>query len=190
MAFRRMRRRGGPRRAKTKVLWDRAATLIGVDPLVNPVLAQVIGDPRLLPGSLSGFDMLRTVRRIVLNINSTLELDVNSVAQGSLLCGVYVGDRNAPVLDPLFNSSDDLEGDWMDLWMLPMRTPATGVQSQAIPSELSPNALIRDIRVNRKLDNDDVIIFCANVATTSGAMILSGGTVLLTQSLLWTATPT
>jgi len=189
MPFRRLRRRGGPRR-RTKVLWDRATTLIGVDPLLTPIAAQVIGDPRLLPGSAAGFDMFRTVRRVILTINSTLELDVNTTAQGSLLCGVYVGDRNSVTLDPLFNSSDDLEGDWMDLWQFPMRTPATGVQSQAIPSELSPMALQRDIRVNRKLDNDDVVIFVANLATTSGAMILSGGTILLQQSLLWTATPT
>jgi len=189
MAFRRMRRRGGPRRVKSKVLWDRAATLVPISPLLNPVVAQVIGDPRILPGSAAGFDMWRTVRRILLNMNFTVELDVNTVVQGSMVCGVYVGDRNAPVLDPLMNASGDLEGDWLDLWLVHFRTPATGVQSQLYPVD-GAEFTHRDIRVNRKLDIDDVVIFAANLATVSGAAIISDGLMLLQQSLLWTAVPT
>jgi len=189
MAFRRMRR--APRgRRRTKTLWDRAVTLVEFEGGLDPMLAQTIGDPRILPGSLAGFDLLRTVRRIIVNMNFTMELDLNVVAQGDMVCGIYVGDRNAPVISPLFLTSGELEADWLDLWLVPWRTPATGNQSQAYPVDGSYPSTHRDIRVNRKLDTDDVIIFVASPSTVSGAIAVAGGFCTLQQSLLWTATPT
>jgi len=129
MAFRRMRR--APRgRRRTKTLWDRAVTLVEFEGGLDPMLAQTIGDPRILPGSLAGFDLLRTVRRIIVNMNFTMELDLNVVAQGDMVCGIYVGDRNAPVISPLFLTSGELEADWLDLnqemWDTQFVIPTTG----------------------------------------------------------------
>jgi len=189
MAFRRFRRRGGPRRAKKKVLWDRAFTPISFLALGTPT-SQVIGDPTILPGSAIGFDQNRTLERIRLNCYAAFSSDLPAGLQvtGAFVCGVYAAQADSTVRDPVFAATDDFETDWLDFWFMPFRTDSTlGPTDNVV---FSVGAAERDIRVRRKLTNDEVIVFVVNTFPATGAIAMDAGIIMLQQSLLWTATPT
>jgi len=183
MASRRMRPRG---RRRTKVLWDRAWSIVPLLAFGTPT-SQVIGDPTILPGSAVGFDQNRTIRRIRLNCHVGFSNDLPPQAiTGVYIFGVYVADSDSPVRSPGMTTSQDVETDWLDLWQTELVLDAVGVGSQTLQTK----NMERDIRVNRKLTNDENIVFTALPATEQGAIALNTGFILLQQSLLWTATPT
>jgi len=185
MAFRRMRRAPG-RRRRAKVLWDRAFTVIPLLSFATPT-SQVIGDPTILPGSAIGFDQNRTLRRVRLSCTVGFTNDLPQQAiHGSFICGVYCAQSDSIVRNPGIANSDDAETDWIDLWQQDLMEDVAAVGSQSLYSRV----VERDIRVNRKLTNDEVVVFTIIPATTFGAIALAQGNVLLHQSLLWTADPT
>jgi len=184
MASRRMRR--APRGRRAKVLWDRAWSSIPILAFGTPT-SQVIGDPTILPGSAVGFDQNRTVRRIRLNCAVGFSNDLPQQAiTGVYIFGVYVADSDSTVRSPGMTTSQDVETDWLDLWQVELQLDVAGVGSQTLFTRNTE----RDIRVNRKLTNDEVIVFTALPATSQGAIALNSGFILLQQSLLWTASPT
>lgn len=190
MPFRRMARRPRGRR-RTKVLWDRALIDVPMLAFGTPT-SQVIGDPTILPGSDPGFDLNRTVRRIILNVDMTFSNDLPSTpVSGDWVCGVYVANSDSTVRNPTFLATDDLEADWLDLWLMPFRYDTTMLNTPhsqiAVWDHVHGH---RDIRVNRKLENDEVIVFVCFPNTLSGAIALDTGLVKLQMSLLWTAMPT
>jgi len=189
MAFRRMPRR--PRgRKRTKVLWDRAFTIVPLLAFGTPT-SQSIGDPTILPGSALGFDMNRTVRRIRLNVSIAFLNDIPATpVTGDWICGVYVANSDSTVRNPAFSATDDLEADWLDLWMMPFRSSLDLQTSNTVVYTYDAAHNHRDIRVNRKLENDEIIVFTCIPNATTGAISLDSGEINLQQSLLWTASPT
>jgi len=189
MAFRRMRRAPRGRRQRTKVLWDRAFTFVPFLAFGTPT-SQVIGDPTILPGSAIAFDQNRTLQRIRLNVYAAFTSDIPAGLQvtGCFACGVYAAQADSTVRNPTYTATDDLETDWMDRWLMPYRTDSTlGPTDNVVFSVAHAE---RDIRVRRKLSNDEVIVFTILPAPTTGVIALDQGTILLDQSLLWTASPT
>jgi len=188
MVSRRRTSRG--RRPRVKVTWDRAFTFVPWLAFGTPT-SQVIGDPTILPGSAVGFDQNRTLQRIRLNVYPAFssDLPVGLQVTGAFICGVYCAQADSTVRDPTYaTSTDDLETDWLDRWMMPFRTDSTlGTTDNVV---FSPLHAERDIRVRRKLTNDEVIVFVIMPAPTTGAIALDAGAILLDQSLLWTSTPT
>jgi len=181
------RRGRGPR---SRVLWDR---LLGLDAIQQPgvTTALTLGDPRLLPGSLAGFDMNRTLRRCKLEVNWAVDLDVNVIAWGEMVFGVCIIGRNEPVPSPLMLTSNDQEVDWLDLWNVPAYTySSTTTTSTWLPAPNASSALFRDIRTQRKLDIDQVVVLVMDFNVLTGALIVAQGLLSTQMSLLWTASPT
>jgi len=177
------------RRPRQKVLWDRAFTPIAMLAFGTPT-SQVIGDPTILPGSAIGFDQNRTLRRIRLNCYAAFSNDLPAGLQtvGAFVCGVYAAQADSTVRDPVFGATDDVETDWLDFWYMPFRTDSTlGPTDNVVFSTVHAE---RDIRVRRKLTNDEVIVFTMNTFPATGAIALDAGIIMLHQSLLWTASPT
>jgi len=189
MAFRRMRRAPRGRRQRTKVLWDRAFTVAPMLAFGTPT-SQIIGDPTILPGSAPSFDQNRTLQRIRLNVYAAFSSDLPAGLQltGAFICGVYAAQSDSTVRDPTYSTVDDLETDWLDRWMMPFRTDSTLGPTDNVVFAVTHAE--RDIRVRRRLTNDEVIVFTILPAPTTGAIVLDVGNVLLDQSLLWTASPT
>jgi len=153
--------------------------------------SQVIGDPTILPGSALGFDQNRTIRRIRLNVNAAFFNDIpGTPVTGEFICGVYVANSDSAVRSPAFASADDLETDWLDMWLMPFRSDTTLSATNTVVYAYDHVANNRDIRTNRKLENDEVIVFTMIPNSLTGAIALDSGNVDLQQSLLWTATPT
>jgi len=189
MAFRRMPRRPRGRR-RTKVLWDRAFTGVPMLAFGTPT-SQVIGDPTILPGSALGFDQNRTLRRIRLNVNIAFINDIpGTPVTGHFVCGVYVAQADSIVRNPAFSATDDLETDWLDLWMMPFKSDTTLIAANTVVYCYDHAHNSRDIRVNRKLANDEVVVFTCIPNSLTGAIAFDSGQIDLQQSLLWTATPT
>jgi len=189
MAFRRMRRAPRGRRPRTKVLWDRAFTFVPFLAFGTPT-SQIIGDPTILPGSAASFDQNRTLQRIRLNVYAAFSNDIPAglSVTGAFICGVYAAQGDSTVRNPTYTAVDDLETDWLDRWMMPFRTDSSlGTTDSAV---FAPMHAERDIRVRRRLTNDEVIVFVCQPAPTTGAIVLDQGIILLDQSLLWTASPT
>jgi len=188
MAFRRMRRPRG--RKRTRVLWDRAFTGVPLLAFGTPT-SQVIGDPTILPGSALGFDQNRTLRRIRLNVNIAFTNDIpGTPVTGEWICGVYVAQADSVVRSPGMSATDDLETDWLDLWLQPFKSDTTLSATNTVVYCYDHVANNRDIRVNRKLANDEVVVFSAIPNAITGAIALDAGQIDLQQSLLWTASPT
>jgi len=189
MGFPRMRRGRRPRRARTKLVWDRAFTFTPMLAFGTPI-SQIIGDPTILPGSAPSFDQNRTLQRIRLNVFGAFvnDIAIGLPVSGVWVCGVYAAQGDSTVRNPTYTAVDDLETDWMDRWYMPFFSDTTlGTTAAGIVCRAHAE---RDIRVRRKLTNDEVIVFVAQIAPLIGAVVLDSGNFALDQSLLWTASPT
>lgn len=176
--FRRTRgfRRRGP---MARPLWARNESVVTLDATLRSL---IIVDPTVLPGSAAGFDYRRTILRCIIepvwrpNAHATT---TNSIIHCDVFWGLYV-ETIGNVHDPRMISAGDRAADWMDLGVIGY-TVNEVVSNQVMaltPAPGQTQALHRDIRVKRKINDDQQLIlsFVANIRV--GTLDSGDGTIL------------
>lgn len=192
MSFRRFRRRGfrgGTRRGRVRPLWDRNNLSVSN---LNGATTQaiVLGDPSILPGSAAGYDLRRTIQRVRLELYASVHASVVGT-NGSIVVyqGLYMAGAGEPTRSPQCATNADAQVDWLDLWTSCCWVQA-GVAQQYVMLPFDHCAM-RDVRVKRKLDLDETLVFSyLAVAGSFAGTIGADGTITGQVSILWSGAPT
>lgn len=170
-----MRFRRSRRRSRVRSLWDRGAVILNSTTPATP-FGTTLYDPTVFQNVPQ--DQTWTLKRVVLNGSFQLHSNDPLTVQacGFLHCGIYLADKNVAVVDPSGLAAPFNNVDWMDMWSMPFSLdgPLQGwiipgaVVAGAAVSQSAAVSFVRNVKVARRINSEQIIAFAARLVVASG----------------------
>lgn len=121
-----------------------------------------------------GLDQRLTLRRLILQLN----WGAATIVDGDLeaIMGVYLSGQAEPIRNPLLPTDFDAQTDWLDLWRVAVSTSGTA----PIASEHMGYPMVRNIKAQRKVNEDQVIAWVVQLSRGGGGALSGAQTLTFT----------
>lgn len=166
MRFRRHNRHPGHGRGAQQLVWDRAQGIFNVG-AVGTVVGQVMFQPSAFEAT--SLDEQWTLRRMILASVTTVSV-TNGAGNmaGRVVYGMYLDDVSAATRDPLMTNPSDNRTDWLALWCIGFHSSGGAGAVTTLDVFPGGGGYERDIRVARKVGQEEAIILTLNTVQTAG----------------------